>query len=197
MYVLNSLLKVHCLYFKISNGIDTAFGYDLQCEGFEWYNKAGKTERFEKRVTYRNMHPKYPSGFYYWGFIKTNYSDHIISKYYKQQDLNLHRRAGDNMCYKNILAKLEGSNQGSQDSYMLWTEAYDNLKQAAQNAGIPISDKRWDNEYLDQITFLNLYSLQNNEIYFKIFLNNYLSTEEIQKVTEYKVEPVVKKNWFD
>jgi hypothetical protein len=191
MYFLNANLTAHSLYFKISNGVNSTYGYDIFCKG-EVLTKSGEKQ------TIQNL-----SGFYSSrANILSNYSPLVIAKYFLR---GLHSDIMGDLCYKNIWSEnFYNWRVFSQCNHKYPTEAYLLLEQAseaaAKNGDYFIKSYGGKKEYFfqeDQPRIFNLYSLQNNEIYFKINLYNNLSTEEISMVSEYKVEPVIMKNWFD
>jgi hypothetical protein len=171
-YLLGELLYCHSLYFQISNGIEQKKGYDIGCD--ENYKKNFEINR-----------------------LCTNYSQFTLTQY-------LQGHYGPGLKEHEVTYSLDYSSRKSE--YYCAKKYKADFNQSGWARGINCQVNRKDREYLTTLQtlglkndyipqdFLNLYSIQQDNIYFKTVISNTLSTDDISKITQYTVEPIIQIN---
>ncbi len=166
-YFFGEILYSHSLYFKINNGIETQKGFDLQCQ--EQGNIDDRQIKYSKNLTFKTA--------------QTNYLKKTLTNYIEITD-----PVGftTQFCVKSVKSDFLGYNYTAKlmDRGISGFGSYRTFLNSMGYTETPYQSTH----------LINLYSLQKDEPYFKIFLVNTLSTEDITKITQYTVEPIIQKN---
>jgi len=182
-YLLGELLYSHSLYFNINNGVEQKKGYDIGCDDPRYfYNTSGIWRNNESKFSIYQL--------------RTNYSRYILTHYVprniwvedKECPFTFSFDNEQPMCVKGNKADFNLSGSRS-----LYCDDYSNIGREKYMTYIQTLGLK---RYLIGIEyhFTNLYSIQQDNIYFKIVLKNTLSTEDISKISQFKVEPIIQKN---